>query len=48
MDRFCLVAIMLFTIQRNMVNCSVIDVINEIGRERDISLHKDYMPDNPV
>ena len=43
MDRFCLVAIMLFAIQRNMVNCSVIDVINEIDRERDILLRADLL-----
>ena len=36
MDRFCLVAIMLFAMQRNMVNCSIVDVINEIDCERDI------------
>lgn len=43
MDRFCLVAIMLFAIQRNMINCSVIDVINEIDRERDILLRADFL-----
>ena len=36
MDKFCLVAIMLFVIQRDMVNCSIIDVIDAIDRERDI------------
>ena len=36
MDKFCLIAIMLFAIQRNMVNCPIVDVINEIDRERDI------------
>lgn len=36
MDRFCFVAIMLFAMQRNMINCSIIDVINEIDSERDI------------
>lgn len=36
MDKFCLVAIMLFAMQRNMVNYSIIDVINCIDYERDI------------
>ena len=36
MDKFCLVAIMLFAMQRNMVNYSIIDVINCIDCERDI------------
>ena len=36
MDRFCFIAIMLFAMQRNMVNCSIVDVINEIDSERDI------------
>lgn len=38
MDRFYFIAIMLFAMQRNMVNCSIVDVINEIDRERDILL----------
>lgn len=33
MDRFCFIAIMLFAMQRNMVNCSIVDVINEIDCE---------------
>lgn len=36
MDRFCFIAIMLFAMQRNMINCSIVDVINEIDSERDI------------
>lgn len=36
MDRFYFVAIMLFAMQRNMVDCSITDVINEIDHERDI------------
>ena len=43
MDKFCLVAIMLFAIQRDMVNCSIIDVINEIDRERDILSRADLL-----
>lgn len=36
MDKFCLVAIMLFAIQHDMVGCSFVDVINAIDRERGI------------
>ena len=43
MDRFCFVAIMLFAIQRNMVNCSIIDVIDTIDRERDILSRADLL-----
>ena len=43
MDKFCLVAIMLFVIQRDMVNCSIIDVIDAIGRERDILSRADFL-----
>lgn len=43
MDRFCLVAIMLFAMQRNIVNCSIVDVINEIDRERDILPRADFL-----
>ena len=43
MDKFCLVAIMLFAMQRDMVNCSIIDVINEIDRERDILPRADFL-----
>ena len=34
MDRFCFVAIMLFAIQHYMTNCSIVDVIDIIDRER--------------
>ena len=43
MDKFCLIAIMLFAIQRDMVNCSIIDVINKIDRERDILSRADLL-----
>ena len=43
MDKFCLVAIMLFAMQRDMANCSIIDVINEIDRERDILSRADLL-----
>ena len=36
MDRFCFVVIMLFAIQRDMINYSIVDVINYIDCERDI------------
>ena len=43
MDKFCLVAIMLFAIQRDIVDWSITDVINEIDRERDILPRADYL-----
>lgn len=43
MDKFCLVAIMLFAIQRDMVNCSFVDVINAIDSERDILPRADFL-----
>lgn len=43
MDKFYLIAIMLFAIQRNMVNCPIVDVINEIDRERDILSRADFL-----
>lgn len=43
MDKFCFVAIMLFVIQRNMVNCSIINVIDAIDRERDILSRADFL-----
>ena len=43
MDKFCLVAITLFAIQRDMVNCSIVDVVNEIDRERDILSRADLL-----
>ena len=43
MDKFCLVAIMLFAIQRDMVDHSFVDVINAIDRERGILSRADYL-----
>ena len=43
MDKFCLVAIMLFAMQRDMVDCSVVDVINAIDRARGIIPRTDYL-----
>ena len=43
MDKFCLVAIMLFTIQHDMVDCSIVDVINAIDRIRDTMSRVDYL-----
>ena len=43
MDKFCLVAIMLFAIQRDMVDFSITDVINAIDRERGILSRTDYL-----
>ena len=43
MDKFCLAAIMLFAIQHDMVDCSFVDVINAIDRERGILSRADYL-----
>lgn len=43
MDKFCLVAIMLFAIQHDMVDCSVVDVINAIDRVRGIMSRVDFL-----
>ena len=43
MDKFCFVAIMLFAIQRDMVDYPIVDVINEIDRERDILSRADFL-----
>ena len=43
MDKFCLVSIMMFAIQRNMVGHPIVDVINEIDRERGILKRADYL-----
>lgn len=43
MDKFCLVAIMLFVIQRDMLDCSIVDVINAIDHERDILSRADFL-----
>lgn len=43
MDKFCLVAIMLFAIQHDMVDDSIVDVINAIDRVRGIISRADYL-----
>ena len=43
MDRFYLVAIMLFSIQHDMVDDSIVDVINAIDRARGIIPRTDYL-----
>ena len=43
MDKFCLAAIMLFAIQRDMFDYPITDVINAIDRERDILPRADYL-----
>lgn len=43
MDKFCLVAIMLFAIQHDMVDDSIVDVIDAIDRERGIIPRSDYL-----
>ncbi len=43
MDKFCLIAIALFAMQRDMVDYSVIDVISAIDRERGILSRADYL-----
>lgn len=43
MDRFCLVAIMLFAIQRDMVDYSVVGVIDAIDEYRGTMPRVDYL-----
>lgn len=43
MDKFCLAAIMLFAMQRDMVDYSITDVINAIDRARGIIPRTDYL-----
>ena len=43
MDKFCLVAIMLFAMQRDMVDYSITDVIGAIDRARGIIPRTDYL-----
>ena len=43
MDKFYLVAIMLFAIQHDMVDDSIVDVINAIDRVRGIIPRADYL-----
>lgn len=43
MDKFCLVSIMLFAMQRDMVDYSIADVIDAIDRIRDHMSRVDYL-----
>lgn len=43
MDKFYLISIMLFAIQHDMVDNSIIDVIDAIDRERDILSRADFL-----
>ena len=43
MDKFCLAAIMLFAIQHDMIDYSIVDVINAIDRARGIIPRTDYL-----
>ena len=43
MDKFCLIAIMLFAMQRDMVDYSIADVIDAIDRARGITPRADYL-----
>ena len=43
MDKFCLVAIMLFAMQRDMVDYAIVDVINAIDRIRGTMSRVDYL-----
>lgn len=43
MDKFCLIAIMLFAMQRDMVDYPIVDVINAIDRARDTMSRTDYL-----
>ena len=43
MDKFCLIAIMLFAMQRDMVDYSIADVIDAIDRARGIIPRADYL-----
>ena len=43
MDKFCLVSIMLFAMQRDMADYSIVDVINAIDRARGIIPRTDYL-----
>lgn len=43
MDRFCLIAIMLFAMQRDMVDYSVVGVINAIDKYRGTMPRIDFL-----
>ena len=43
MDKFCLIAIVLFAMQRDMVDYSITDIIDAIDRARGIIPRTDYL-----
>ena len=43
MDKFCLISIMLFAMQRDMVDYSITDVINAIDRTRGTMSRVNYL-----
>ena len=43
MDKFCLISIMLFAMQRDMVDYSITNVINAIDRTRGTMSRVDYL-----
>ena len=43
MDKFCLVSIMLFAMQRDMIDYSIVDVISAIDRARDTMSRINYL-----
>lgn len=43
MDKFCLIAIMLFAMQRDMVDYPIAEVISAIDRARGITPRVDYL-----
>ena len=43
MDRFCFVAIMLYAIQHNMVDCPVVEIIDKIDRYREGMSRVDFL-----
>lgn len=43
MDKFCLVSIILFAMQRDMVNYSVVDVVKLIDKERGTMPRIDFL-----
>ena len=43
MDKFCLVSIMLFAMQRDMIDYSIVDVIKLIDKERGIMSRIDFL-----
>lgn len=43
MDKFCLIAIMLFAMQRDMVDYSIVDVIKHIDKQRGTMSRINYL-----